>query len=196
MTGPLRRLVGLTALALALGLGGCGLPRERLPDRPEIAFDREDRIALRVGHVEAANRYVPPLKPPNVEHDFPVSLAGNLRRWAEERVSAAGGEETARFSVLNASAIGAPDGTVLARVAARLEIVAPGADEKILGVADASAEASALVPPDATAEARDDAYYALEKNLLARFDRAMAQAVRARLGPWLKQERGPTPPLP
>jgi hypothetical protein len=173
-------LIGAAALVLV----ACGVPQPRVPDRPEITFDREPGIALDVGRVEASNSYVPLLKPPNVEHDFPVSIAGNARRWAEDRIRPEGGDRLARFTVETASAIQAPDGTIVARVAARLEVLDPA--DKVLATTRAEALSSAVVPAKLDGEERQDAYYALEKDLLARFDAAMEAAIRRDLAGFVR----------
>jgi hypothetical protein len=184
---PLRALLVACVLlssGAAISLVACGVPQPRVPDRPEVTFDREPGIAVDVGRVEASNRYIPPLKPPNVEHDFPVSIAGNARRWAEDRIRPEGGDRLARFTVENASAVLAPDGTVVARISARLEVV--DVADKVLAETRAEAQSSARVDDELDHEERLDAYYALEKDLLARFDAAMEAAIRRDLAGFVR----------
>ncbi len=181
----------LIVLVLLLGLpAGCGLPQPRHPDRPEISF-AEAPLRLAVGRIEAENRYRPPLTAPNVEHLFPVSLAGNARRWGETRLNAAAGlkdqsdgERIARFTVERAEAVAGPDHVIRARAVARLEILSP--PDQNLGTATADVTAEAAIPPDLAPEARRDAQQALTQVLLARLDAALTAAVRARLGAFLK----------
>jgi hypothetical protein len=184
------------ALLLALPLPGCGLPHPRHPDRPEITF-AEAPLRLAVGRIESENRYRPPLTAPNVEHLFPVSLAGNARRWGETRLNAAAGlkdpadgERMARFTVERAEAVAVvgavagAEGLVRARATTRLEIITPPGQS--LGSATADVSVEATIPPNLAPEARMDAQQALTQALLARLDAAMTAAVRARLGAFLK----------
>lgn len=195
-----RRVV--LALLLALPIAGCGLPHPRHPDRPEITF-AEAPLRLAVGRIESENRYRPPLTAPNVEHLFPVSLAGNARRWGETRLNAAAGlkdpadgERMARFTVERAEAVAVAaagavawagagaEGLVRARATTRLEIITPPGQS--LGSATADVMVEATIPPNLAPEARMDAQQALTQALLARLDAAMTAAVRARLGAFLK----------
>lgn len=193
-----RRVV--LALLLAVPMAGCGLPHPRHPDRPEITF-AEAPLRLAVGRIESENRYRPPLAAPNVEHLFPVSLAGNARRWGETRLNAAAGlkdpadgERMARFTVERAEAVAVAgaaagavagaEGLVRARATTRLEIITPPGQS--LGSATADVTVEATIPPNLAPEARMDAQQALTQALLARLDAAMTAAVRARLGAFLK----------
>ena len=180
----------LIVLALLLGLPGCGLPHPRHPDRPEITFAAAP-LVLAVGRIVSENGYRPPLAAPNVEHLFPVSLAGNARRWGETRLKAGAGlkdqsdgERTARFTVERAEAVAGPDGMVHARLMARVDITSsPG---RSLGTATAEVTAEAVIAQGLEPTARMDAEQALTQTLLARFDAAMSAAITARLGDFLR----------
>lgn len=182
-------LIALALLLLALP-GGCGLPHPRHPDRPQIVF-AEAPLVLAVGRIVSENRYRPPLAAPNVEHLFPVSLAGNARLWGETRLKAGAGlkdqsdgERTAHFTVERAEAVAGPDGMVRARLMARVEITSPPG--RSLGTASANVTAEAVIAQGLEPTARMDAEQALTQALLARFDAAMTAAIRAGLGAFLK----------
>ncbi len=99
----------LAALLPGLLLAGC----ESTPPTPyhaELTFSHLGRIRLDVARVEVATRYVPPLTAPNVEHRAPVPPYTAMRRWAGQRLKAAGRRYSANLVILEASIKGVPVG--------------------------------------------------------------------------------------
>ncbi|MSO65745.1 MAG: hypothetical protein EXQ85_08130 [Alphaproteobacteria bacterium] len=102
-TAPTRRFV-LVGFAATAGLAACAayLPP---PPLPELSYAHLPPIRLNVGQIEVNEIYEPPLKPPNVEHLFPTTPQTAARRWAADRLQAAGGEGRAVFVIRRASVI-------------------------------------------------------------------------------------------
>jgi len=92
-----------SVLALALALAACSTPPPH-PIYPDIRFTAEPPIRLDVAAIDIRDDYRPPLRPPNVEHLFPVPPARALENWARDRLQAAGKTGRALFTIGTASA--------------------------------------------------------------------------------------------
>jgi hypothetical protein len=64
---------------------------------PELTYAHLGVIKLDVDRVEIASEYQAPLRAPNVDHLFPVPPERAMRRWAQDRLAAAG-SNTGRFA--------------------------------------------------------------------------------------------------
>ncbi len=97
-----KAIVILSAVLPAFLLAGCGTsaPTSRFP---ELTYRHLGPLTLDVARIELATRYIPPLKPPNVEHRAPVALYAAIRRWAGQRLKAAGRRNVANLIILDAS---------------------------------------------------------------------------------------------
>ena len=73
------------------------------PQKLELSYAHLGAIRLDVAKVEVVDEYLPPLQPPNVEHEFPISPAEALQQWARDRLQAAGKDRKARFIIRNAA---------------------------------------------------------------------------------------------
>jgi hypothetical protein len=101
-----RQVMSLGAgLALAAGLGGCAGRAPPTRQFAEITFRQFAPLRFRAGRVDIISEYVAPRAAPNVEHLFPVTLSTMAERWGFDRLSAGGGELTARFAIVEASVI-------------------------------------------------------------------------------------------
>ncbi len=71
---------------------------------PDLTYAHLGAIRLTVARIEIVDAYRPPLAEPHVEHRMPVAPAATLRRWAEDRLVAAGapGGARARFVIEDA----------------------------------------------------------------------------------------------
>ncbi len=93
-------LLGIVLLVLA----ACQVP-VLPPPLSELTYGHLEPINLDVGRIEILEQYVPPLKAPNVEHEFPTPPATAMRQWAKDRLHAVGEIRTARLVIKTASAI-------------------------------------------------------------------------------------------
>lgn len=94
---------GLLAI---LSLAGCG--STEAPRYPELTYGHYGVIGLDVASIEFVPLYVPPQKPPHVEHLAPVSPLAAMERWTSDRLRAVGRAGYARVVVSNASIIETP----------------------------------------------------------------------------------------
>ena len=95
-------LILVAALLTAGVVAGCETAAPE-PQKPELSYAHLGAIRLDVAKVEVVDEYLPPLQPPNVEHEFPISPAEALQQWARDRLQAAGKDRKARFIIRNAA---------------------------------------------------------------------------------------------
>lgn len=107
MTRSIPKFLASAALVLPLLLAGCATPPAQ-QSFPELSFKHLAPINLSVGSVDVETRYIPPLKPPNVEHRAPVTPYNAARQWGLDRLKAMGGAERARLVILDASIVEVP----------------------------------------------------------------------------------------
>lgn len=96
------------SLFLVIGvLVGC--QAEPVPQFRELTYANLPAIRLEVDQVEVIDAYRSPLQAPNVEHRFPTPPGSAARRWAEDRLVAAGGPGArAVFTILDAAVTETP----------------------------------------------------------------------------------------
>lgn len=93
------------AAGLSMGLGGCAGRAPPTRQFAEITFRQFAPLRFRAGRVDIATEYAAPRATPNVDHQFPVTLSAMAERWGFDRLSAGGGELTARYVIVEASVI-------------------------------------------------------------------------------------------
>jgi len=91
-------------LGAGAALAACATEPPARPQFPQITFAHKPPVRLDVSRIEVANEYAPPLRAPNVEHLFPVSISGSIEGWARDRLRAVGSSGMARVIVRDASA--------------------------------------------------------------------------------------------
>ncbi len=74
----------------------------------QITFAHLDPISLDVARIEVKNLYVSPATRPNVEHEFPASLAALAMDWATDRLNAGGSSKVLHLVVQRASVVEVP----------------------------------------------------------------------------------------
>ncbi len=92
----------LAAAVLALALHAHAVAAE------ELRYRTQPPLILDAGAVAFENTYVPPLAPPNVEHQFAVSPSDAVDRWSAERLVANGGRNRVWVIVEEASVVEVP----------------------------------------------------------------------------------------
>ncbi|HEX4112268.1 MAG TPA: hypothetical protein VH020_07000 [Stellaceae bacterium] len=167
-------------------------PVPRYADAPPFRFA--------VGALDIVDRDPPTLRPPRVEHLFPVPPSRALRAWARDAMVPVGGPDHLRFTIERADVIETPlrprDRSLSdaatdqisdrydATAAVRLEIVDPQ------GHAVASARAIAtrfqtLLESTSPAQ-RDRIWYDMTRQLMAELIPELDQEIRAHLATYLR----------
>ncbi len=103
----LRSGLVLGGLLAILALNGCK-STPPAPSYPELTYGHYGIIGLDVASIEFVSTYIPPQKPPHVEHLSPASPILAMERWTNDRLRAMGREGVARVVVSNASIIETP----------------------------------------------------------------------------------------
>ena len=188
---PRRTLLG-GGLALA-ALAGC---RDAPPSTrfAELTYAHRSPLRVDAGRLEIVDEYVAPLAPPHVEHLAPAQPATVLRRWASDRIVAAGSpERIARFVIRDAriteTALPRPGGLrgqvttsqserYECAIAAALEIRSQRGDFRE-GFAEARASRARTVAEDITLADRDRALYELVEQTMIDFDAELERQIRS-----------------
>jgi hypothetical protein len=191
------RSLGLAALVM-FALAAC--QQAPPPPRfPPLSFRTGAPITLDVRSVDVRDEYTPPLRAPNVEHQFPETPATSVRQWAIDRLRATGGGNTAVLTLRRASAVEqalATETGVAAtftkqqatKVTGTIEAVLSirGADGRQVATTDARVSRSTTLPEQMSLNERDTALYNFNKDLLTSFDQQMTQNIEQYLGGYLR----------
>jgi hypothetical protein len=188
-----RNLGTMAALALLAGmLGACQTSLPPPPRFADIALGNEAPIRLNVATVDVVDEYLPPLKAPNVDHEFPVKIATTAARWGDQRLRAVGNSGSVRVTIKDASAIatdlpktsgltGMFTNQQAVRYDARVEMIVEIRDDHGFAVASAEAAAtrSRTVPEDITLNGRDRVFYEMTEALMKDEDAALSKNIHA-----------------
>ena len=182
-----------TCLALALFclLAVACAPAPAPPHFPEITFRTEAPFRIAAKTVEIVEAYVPPLRAPNVEHESPVPPSILLRRWAEQRLEAAGGLDRVRATITDASIVEtelATNQTVEtsfqtehafrfeARAAMRIELVDTAG--VVRATVEGTAEQVRTLPENATLLERQEVLFQMSEDVARALDKVLGEILR------------------
>jgi hypothetical protein len=98
-------MFGGASLGLILGLGGCAGRGPQNRQFADITFRQFAPLRFRAARIDVVSEYVASRSAPNVDSQMPVTPSAMAERWAFDRLSAAGGEITARYVIMDASVI-------------------------------------------------------------------------------------------
>ena len=186
------------ALLSVLALGACANSAVP-PALSEITFEHLGSFQLDVAQIEVLDEYVPPFKPPYVEHIFTTSPATVAARWGRDRLKAVGTSRKARFIVRDASVAktlleiedgleGALTTDQSERYQARLSVVIDIVSEE--RGREAYVEASAVrvrsVPEDATLNERQRLFHAMTEGLMADLNAALERNILEHLNKYVR----------
>ncbi|TVR79649.1 MAG: hypothetical protein EA405_12340 [Rhodospirillales bacterium] len=189
-------LSGVLVVVL-LAMQGCTYPvqRQRLPD---ITFEHQAPLVLDVAEIRITSSHGPGASPHHVENRVPVPPEAVLRRWARDRLNAAGRSGTARFEITEASVVrtelprtGGLRGLFTEDQSERYDAVAAATLEILdqhglrLAYVQTRAERSRSVSERATLDERDRVRFEMIETLMREFDAEMEKAMRRHLGGWL-----------
>lgn len=198
MTPPILRSLVCAALLLAFAVAGCA-SAPTAPTHPEIRFSGKPAILLDVARVDIVEAYRPPLKPPNVEHLFPVRPSHAAVQWARDRLRAGGTAGRAEAVIRDASAtetalrrIGGVRGAFTAdqaeRYDAAITISVRILDSlgKELAHASATARYSRTVAEDVTLNERERVWHRMTTAMMQALDKALEGEMKKSLAAYLK----------
>ena len=179
------------ALLLLAPLAGCETSPQR-PNFPDIRFSQEPRLRLDVAAVELEDDFHPSFRAPNVEHLFPIPPERAMENWARDRLEATGTTRRARVHIVDASVketelprtkglTGAFTTDQAQRYDATVEMSIDLLNERGFPERTISAKASRSqsVAEGITPNQRDEAWYALTKDLMAELDKELERQMRA-----------------
>lgn len=184
--------------SLFVALGACAQVAPP-PTLPEITFAHLTPFQLAVGSVEVESKFSSPLTPPHAEHKIPQSPETVMRRWAEDRLNATGGETFARFIILDATVTEhalETDGTLTAvftneqemryQAAAEATLEIRSATGSYLGNATARATRAITIPENATLNERDQALFDMVDRMMQNFNTELEANIRTYLAQWVR----------
>lgn len=187
------RMLRLAIVPLLLLLTGCATAE--MPVYPDITFSHRPVIPLAVSKVQVVEKYIPPLREPYVEQEFPVSPMQIARNWARDRLKPVGGTALARFIIEEASVretklpkkkgLGALFTTQQERrydalLIVRLEIE----DLNGRGFTRVRVERSNTLAEDASLKDRDDLFYRMAEAMARDLDAQLEAGIGKHLKLW------------
>lgn len=200
MTESLKKALGpcLAAVLLALPvLAGCATPPAQ-QNFPELTYRHLAPINLAVSSFEVEDRYIPPLKAPNVEHRSPVPPYAAARQWGQDRIKARGGDGVARLVILDASIREVPlptkggltgaftteqaaryDG----QISVRLEILGPRGEQRAF--VTANAQRSQTVPEGTSLAERERVWFTMTEEMMKDLNAELEQNIARHLHPYM-----------
>ena len=167
-------------------------PAQKFPD---LTYAHLGALNLNVATLEVVSDYRAPLKKPNVEHLFPAKPDHALKRWAGDRLKAAGERGSARFVIARAAVTETPLKTKTgitgafttdqaerydAVIEATLEIYGAGGIYK--GFASARVTHSRTVAEGISLNVREKVWFDLTEALMRDFNAEMENNIRRHLG--------------
>ena len=188
------RVLGIALLVLA----ACQAP-VLPPPIPELTYSHLEPINLDVGRIEIVEQYVPPLKAPNVEHEFHTPPATAMRQWVKDRLRAVGEIRTARLVIKNASAIetkletrgglrGAFTKDQSERYDVTLDVVLEvrGEDGAAVAFANAVVTRSKTVPEGLSLSERERVFHGMTESLMDEVNSELEKNIRQFLVQYLR----------
>lgn len=183
----------LLAFLLTLATG-CTNPPHR-QQYPELTYAYLPPFKFNVAHINIVDQYQNSDAPQHVEKAFPQIPAQVLRRWATDRLVAAGNAGFANFTILRADAIDTPLPRTTGLAGAftqdqsdrydltlevSLEVNNPAFSRA--GTATAKASASQTVAEDATLNEREAVWFQMTESTMKAINAELERQIRANLG--------------
>jgi hypothetical protein len=184
-------VAGLAALTLA----ACESKPPPRPTFADIRFTERPPMRIDAAAVDIERQFRPTLRPPNVEHLFPVSPERAMENWARDRLQATGTSRRVRVRIVDASVRevelprtggvrGAFTTDQAQRYDATVEMSVDIMGER--GFAERSVTAKAArsrsVPENITPNDRELVWYQLTKELMADLDIELERQIRSNFG--------------
>ncbi len=191
----MKRRAFLLAGAAALTLAACESSPPPRPTFPDIRFTERPPMRIDAAAVDIERQFRPTLRPPNVEHLFPVSPERAMENWARDRLQATGTGRRVRVRIVDASVrevelprTGGVRGAFTTDQAQRYDATVEMSVDVMgdRGFAERSVTAKAArsrsVPEDITPNDRGKVWYELTKELMADLDVELERQIRSNFG--------------
>ncbi len=168
-------------------------PRVEPPPVPDFAFNDRPPIGVAVESVDIVNAYKPPLRAPNVEHEFRAVPAQVARSWARARLEKGGSAGSFKFLIENASVVekelptktGLQDfifkeqsRELIATLDVKLEYDVPWQQSVRTGTINVKAESTTTLLEGMTLAEVDTAYFKMLESLGERLDEQLQARLR------------------
>ena len=191
----------LIVLLLAAGaLSACDTPPTRAPF-PKLTYSYLPPYRLAVARVEVVDQYRPPMTPPNVEQNFPVSPSGTAEEWGRDRLQAVGGNARAVYTVLRGDAtethLAGDEGSGLfgdftipqserydLNIDVRLQIIDPSG--RVTATVNANATRSRTVAADATLNDRERVWFNMTEQAMSDLNASLDKSIPAYMRAYLR----------
>ncbi|MFV3073860.1 hypothetical protein [Niveispirillum fermenti] len=161
-----------------------------------VDFTTREPIVLDVASIEVESPYVPPMKPPNVDHLIPLTPSDSVRLWATSRLKAGGPQGRARVIIHDASVKEedldrtkgirgwfTKDQSQKYAGKVQVEVVVEGTSRGYNGSVSATVARATTVAEDVTLAGREKTMLGLVRDLAADMDTELDKSIRANMFP-------------
>jgi hypothetical protein len=186
----MNRSVKHAVLLGLLFLAACETPATQ-PSFPDLHFTSQPRLRLDAAAIDVQDDFHASFRAPNVEHLLPVSPEHAMMNWVRDRLEATGTTRRVRVRIIDASVkesdlprtkglTGAFTTDQAQRYDATAEMAVDILNERGFPERTVTAKAtrSQSVAEGITPNQRDQAWYALTKDLMAELDRELERQMR------------------
>lgn len=147
----------------------------------DLTFDNMKPLEINAARIEVVDKYVPPMRDPNIEHKFRPTPYAAARKLIEKQLQPVGMENTLRAVIEDASVVREelptqtgvmdyfhqePSEKLKAKILVRFELVNPAAPDIVLGHAEVIARRDKTLMESISPAERDRATYGLTSDLM------------------------------
>lgn len=161
-----------------------------------VDFTGRDPIVLDVASIEVESAYAPPMQPPNVDHEIPLSPSDAVRLWASARLKAGGPQGKARIIIRDASIVEldlkttkgikgwfTKDQSQKYEGKIQVDIVVEGTSRGVTGSVSAAVARATTVAEDVTLAQREKTMLELVRDLAGDLDVELDKSIRTNMFP-------------
>ncbi|MFV3131386.1 hypothetical protein [Niveispirillum sp. KHB5.9] len=168
-----------------------------------VDFSNRDPIVLDVASIEVESRYSPPMQPPNVDHEIPVTPSDAVRLWASSRLKAGGSQGKARVIIRDASIVEldlkttkgikgwfTKDQSQKYEGKIQVEISVEDTSRGVTGAVSAAVSRATTVAEDVTLAQREKTMLELVRDLAGDMDVELDKSIRTNMFPAILIDQG------
>jgi hypothetical protein len=200
LSSPFRSfLVPISVIGLVFALAACASVPPPRPIYPQLTYRHLPSIKLNVGRIVVEDAYTPPLKAPNVEHEFPVSPADAAGRWPTDRIQTVGQSGSVKVTLREASVVEVPlkkteglTGVVTAdqseryegKIVMEIEVRSEAGDKEAF--ISAIVKRSRTVPEDINLNDREKVFFEMTEAMMNDINAELERQIQQHLTRYLK----------